>query len=196
MRAPARLLALAWLPLGLACTSPSPPEGVRGAGRRPADKAALYGDASLVPTRAGERIRTETALAREIEQAVAVLPSVARVRVDVELPDAMPRPGARPHPPAEPRVIAVVAGAAPHDDASTPARIEAIARAVVGPRAAVEVIVEGSAPPAPAPPPARWPLLLCVLGLGFFVGVLVERTRRIVHARALGHRAGAARARR
>lgn len=194
MRAPARLLALAWLPLGLACTSPSPPEGVRGAGRRPADKAALYGDASLVPTRAGERIRTETALAREIEQAVAVLPSVAQVRVDVELPDATPRPGARTRPPAEPRVLAVVAQATPHDDA--PARIEAIARAVVGPRAAVEVIVEASAPPAPAPPPARWPLLLCVLGLGFFVGVLVERTRRIVHARALGHRAGAARAHR
>ena len=35
---------------------------------RPGDKQAVYGDPTLLPTREGERVRMEVALAREIEQ--------------------------------------------------------------------------------------------------------------------------------
>lgn len=168
------LLALATLPLALGCGSGEPARS-RVPARGASDKAALFGDASLVPTRQGERARREVALAQEIEQALGVLPSVARARVDVELPAD-----------ASPRVLAVVSGDPGADASALTSRARTIAHAVMGPAAAVEVVAEPIAAPAPAPPivPLRWPLLLGVLGLGFFGGMLLERIRGLRRATA------------
>lgn len=175
MRCRTWLLALATLPLGLGCGSAEPTRS-RVPARGVSDKAALFGDASLVPTRQGERARREVALAQEIEQALGVLPSVARARVDVELPE---RPAD-----ASPRVLAVVSGDPGADATALTTRARTIAHAVMGPAAAVEVVAEPIAAPAPAPPivPLRWPLLLGVLGLGFFGGMLLERIRGLRRA--------------
>jgi hypothetical protein len=166
-----RLLALVPLVSVLGCTEPAPRRAAPGRGA--VDKAALYGDASLVPTRQGERARREVALAREIEAALVVLPSVVRARVDVELPEHA----------ASPRVLAVVAGQPEADATALAARVGSIAHTVMGPTAAVEVVTEPSpASPASVALPSertRWPLLLGVLGLGFFAGVLLERLRQL-----------------
>jgi hypothetical protein len=169
MHRPIRPFALALLWVALGCDAPPPRVGPARSG---ADKAALFGDPSLVPTREGERAREEVALAHEIEQALMVLPSVAQARVDVELPD---RAAAE-----DPRVLVVVEGAPAAD--GLPVRARAIAHAVTGPAAAVEVVVEPSPAPPPPPQPMAWPLVLAVLGLGFFGGMLVERIRRLRRA--------------
>ncbi len=171
MHRPVRILALASLWLALACEAPAAPRGPGPAPRR-ADKAALFGDPSLVPTREGEQARREIALAQEIERALAVLPSVVEARVDVELPPRATR--------GRPRVLAVVRGAVDADESSLPARVLTVAHAVVGPEAAVEVMVERSPAPDRRPEePLPWALGLGVLGLGFFAGVLLERTRKL-----------------
>lgn len=177
----AMLLALVTPALVLGCGAPEPARS-RVPDRGAADKAALFGDASLVPTRQGERARREVALAQEIEQALGVLPSVTRARVDVELPE---RPAD-----ASPRVLAVVSGGAGADATALAARARTIAHAVMGPSAAVEVVAEPSPAPAAAPPavPLRWPLLLGVLGLGFFGGMLLERIRGLRRAAPLRRR--------
>lgn len=185
-------LALASLLLGLGCTAPASPRQ-EAAGRGPADKAALYGDASLVPTREGEHARREVAVAAEVEQAIAVLPQVTRTRVNVELPArATAGPSLDPRhgpPPPDPRVLVVVAADRGTDGAVLEARIRTIALAVVGPTAAMDVTVDVAEEPAPSPAtpalPTRWPLLLGVLGLGFFGGVLLERLRRLRRAEAV-----------
>lgn len=178
MRRTARRIAVAAPLLLLA------PGGCEGSRPRPtpapataADKAALFGDPSLVPTREGERARRELALAQEIEQAIDMLPSVARARVDVELSD-----GERAEPP---RVLAVVLGQPGAELDALAARVRKIAHAVTGPGAAVEVVASPSPDPT-SPPPERpwWPLLLGVLGLGWCGGTLVERARRLRRARA------------
>jgi hypothetical protein len=167
-------LVLAPLVLALGCEAPTRPDPA-GPARSPADKAALFGDPSLVPTREGERARREVALAHEIEQALAVLPSVGKARVDVELPDPAAAEG--------PRVLAVVQRTAAADDATLSPRVRAIAHAVVGRDAAVELVVEASPAPASPPTPTRWPLVLGVLGLGFFGGIMTERLRGLRGAR-------------
>jgi hypothetical protein len=168
MHRSARRLCWAALLLGLGCAAPAPPRREPPA-RGSADKAALYGDASLVPTREGERVRREVALAHELEAALVVLPSVTRARVDVELPERT----------TDSRVLAVVTGMVDADVGRLTDQLHAMARAVVGPAAAVEVVVELAPAPAagPGPAPARWSLLLGVLGLGFFGGMLLERIR-------------------
>jgi hypothetical protein len=168
----AGLLRLAPLGLALGCSaSPSPPRPAPG---RAADKAALFGDASLVPTRHGERARQEVAWAQEIERAIAVLPSATRARVDVELPERSVD--------GSPRVLVVVASDAGAEADVLPSRVRAIAHAVVGPTAAVEVVTEPLPTTAPSTPPLRWPLLAGLLGLGFFAGMLLERIRRLWRA--------------
>lgn len=163
-----------WIALALllgGCDAPAAPRPAPSTGRS-IDKAALYGDPSLVPTRAGERAREELGLAQAIARALELLAGVEQARVDVELP----RRGVD----APARVLAVLRRRSADDPAPLRARARRIATAVVGPDTVVEVIV-GSAPPAPSPAPARmpWPLILGVLGLGFFAGTLVERARRI-----------------
>lgn len=141
-----------------------------------ADKAALFGDPSLVPTREGERARREVALAQEIERALAVLPAVLGARANVELPS----PGIA----GPPRVLAVVLAAPDADAPAVTAQARAIAHAVVGPAAVLEVVVEPSPAVAASPTPRTpWPLLLGMLGLGLCIGTLVERARRLRRAR-------------
>ncbi|MCX4239811.1 hypothetical protein [Paraliomyxa miuraensis] len=153
------------------CDAPerTPPRG------RAADKAELFGDASLVPTREGERARRELALAREIEHAIALLTGVMTVRVDVEQPE---REAAEPV-----RVLAVVVSESIPEPEALDGRVRAIAQAVAGPTATVEVVLEAGPAPRDPPRPA-WPLLLGVLGLGACGGTLLERVRQRHRLRA------------
>ena len=137
---------------------------------RPGDKQAVYGDPTLLPTREGERVRMEVALAREIEQALAVLPTVARARVDVELP---PRGHAQ-----SPRVLAVLELPAEVDPEPSRPSIDAIIETIAGPAARTEIVIASASPSAPSPePPPSVLLLLAVLGLGISTGIAIERAR-------------------
>jgi hypothetical protein len=132
------------------------------------DKQALYADASLVPTRAGERARRELALAGELRAALELL-DLGPVHVDVELHE-------------RPRVI-VVARFAPGDDpGELEAAITELAVALVP-----ELEAAGVHPwlraraEARAPSPSRraptWALVVACLGLGLSLGVTGERLR-------------------
>jgi len=138
-----------------------------------ADKAALFGDPSLVPTRDGERIRSEIASAGEIELAIAALPSVVRSRVVVEraAPTAAV-PGSR---------VLVVVHARPETETDPlRQRVVGIIAVVVEPTLEVEIIIERDTVGSPGPGVGfSWPLMLGVLGLGFFGGTLLERARRL-----------------
>ena len=161
----ARRAALLGLSLALcACAEPSstPPRPDRRA-----DKEAAYGDPTLLPTREGERVRMEVALAREIEQAIVLLPEVTRARVDVEQP--------RRHHDGPTRVLAVVETTTSAD--SLRSTIDAIARTIAGPDATIELVL-ASSPSEPSPPPS-WPLLLGILGLGLSLGISIERGRAL-----------------
>lgn len=150
--------------------------------RRPADKAALYGDAALLPTRAGERARNEVALAEEVRAAVEALHAVERARVTVAADSA-----------GAPRSAAVVVRARGNADLDAlAASATRISRAALGvPELAVEVEVsapspdEASAegPEDPAPPLL---LLLGVLGLGVSLGLTFDRAAGILRRRRLG----------
>ena len=153
-----RRLALLASIVGLSACDATPPSTVE----RPAlDKRALYGDAALLPTREGERVRRELALAGELSEALALLELTER-RVDVEL--------------SEPPQVIVVA----HARVPTPqlaAKIDALGRAIVpgDPDVHVELLV--AAPPQPSAPTHDWPLALVCLGLGLSLGVTGERLR-------------------
>jgi hypothetical protein len=158
----APLVVLLVLALG-ACVQADAPS--RATPSRAADKEALYADAALVPTREGERVRREVALAGEIEAAVAVAMDTPHVAADVELE-------------VPPRVaVAVRAGSA--DPEASRASVQALARAIVKD---AEVVVILSAPhprsPDPSAParPVAW-LLLSLLGLGVSLGIGIERLR-------------------
>ena len=69
----------------LGCPSPQPRP--RPEPERAADKAALFGDPALVPTRDGERARREIASAEELRKALELLHAVERARVSIELDD-------------------------------------------------------------------------------------------------------------
>lgn len=169
-----RLGRLRWIALGLlvpGCSTPpidrSPP-----AVAATTDKAALFGDPSLVPTRRGERAREELGQAETITRALALLPAVEQARVDVERPDRATD--------GPPRVLAVIRVDPRTDRAALQDRAERIASTVAGPDATIEaLVVPGEAAPVRPAAPTPWPLLLGVLGLGYFVGTLVERARRV-----------------
>ncbi len=160
------------LALLVACESasprPSPPVRVLG-------KQELYGDAGLVPTRAGERAREELALAASITHALRARAGEGALAVEVRLPGAGD-PGA-----------AVVTGTVALDVASA-ARI---AEAVLGPWSAGRVQVElaraeasgvvvepVAAEPVVAARAPSWLLAAALLGLGVSAGVSIERLRR------------------
>lgn len=170
-----RATAVGLILVASGCAAPSP--------RAPApesagDKQASYGDPTLLPTREGERVRMEVALAREIEQALDVLPGVLHSRVDVELP----RPGAR-----EPeRVLAVAEVSAETDVSAARAATESIVRAVVGPAASAEVVIATAADDEPpSEPRPSMMLLLAILGLGLSGGIAIERARGLQRASRL-----------
>jgi hypothetical protein len=153
------------LALGIACApdAPARPEPTRST-----DKHALYGDAVLVPTREGERVRREVALAGQIEAALKVALDTPRVAADVELGEGRPR-------------VAVAVRLAAPDPApdATRAAVDALARSIVA-DAAVHVLLRApdpTAPPQPSPSrPSAW-LSLALLGLGVSLGIAAERMR-------------------
>lgn len=135
------------------------------------DKAALFGEPSLVPTRAGERAREELALAAAVASAVAARADGGAPVVEVRLPAAGDG-GA-----------VVVAGAV----ALAPEEVVRIAEAVVGAWSVgrVEVFAAGAGagtPEAVTCPDAaggpRWPLMLALTLFGASAGVAVDRLRR------------------
>ena len=158
------------LVLAAGCGEPTPRTPTTPDRGRP-DKAELFGDPTLVPTREGERVRREVAAAREIEKALALLPAISTSRVDVELPaDAS----------GSPRVLAVVRAQAGSGPDSVRASIDTIIGSVVGEQAQARIMIEEpTAAPLPTGPDFDWPLVLGVLGLGFFAGMFVERARRL-----------------
>ncbi len=156
---PARLLALALLATA-ACGAAEPSRTQP----RP-DKARLYGDPGLVPSRDGERARGELALGADLEQALATTPGVANARAVVRSDDA----GLR-----------VVVGVERHADAD-PAEVESAARQRVELLAPEASLVLDSRPlPAAPSAPTGLPvgLALVLLGLGSSLGVLLERLRQ------------------
>jgi hypothetical protein len=141
--------------------------------RRAVDKQSLYGDAGLVPTREGERIRRELALAGELHHALEQL-GLTGVHVDVELRD--------------PAGVIVVGRADPSADVGQlEVTIDEFARVLVPDVTTVQVRLLQTEipaePPAPAPTDARhWLLALACLGLGLSLGVTFERVlaRRLI----------------
>lgn len=135
---------------------------------RTVDKQTLYGDAGLVPTREGERVRHELALAGELRAALLQL-GLSAVHVDVELNDP---PG-----------VIVIAQLDPEADADALEALEAtitgFARVIVPDATTVHVELRRGEPDGerPAPPDGgrAWAIALACLGLGLSLGVTVER---------------------
>ncbi len=147
-----RVAAALLLPSLLACT-PSEPQALAG---RHVGKRELYGDAALVPTREGERVRRELMLAGELERLLERAGIGAGVEVSLRGP-------------GQALVIART------DDE---ARVRAIARAglpddEVG---TIEVVLV-AASPEPTPRRSSLPLVLVALALGVSLGVAGERAR-------------------
>ena len=162
---------LAVVLLAGACGEPASPR--RKPVRRASDKAALYGDAALLPTRSGERARAEIALAEEVRVAVETLHDVERARVSVtSKTDDTPTSAAL-----------VVRTRSESANADVRAAATRIARATLG--RDTELTVEVSAPHADVPledtPSPRRPFVLfAVLGLGISLGLTFDRTRKLV----------------
>jgi hypothetical protein len=137
--------------------------------RRGADKQSLYGDAGLVPTREGERVRRELALAGELRHALEQL-GLTAVHVDVEL--------------REPAGVIVVGRAAANGDhAELEAAIVDFAHVLVPDASAVHVRLSPAESEIESPAPApNWTIALVCLGLGLSLGITVERllARRLV----------------
>lgn len=129
------------------------------------DKQAVFGSASLVPTREGERARRELAIAGELEQALAQL-GLGPAHVDVEL--------------REKTAVIVIAKLPAHRSAE---QAEAIVAELVGAMIPAPTTTHVWWQPAiiDIPAPARvwpsWTLLLCCIGLGLSLGVTGERLR-------------------
>ncbi|MEZ4452362.1 MAG: hypothetical protein R3B09_23040 [Nannocystaceae bacterium] len=180
LRAPARsdprrspLAALLVLVLAAALApacDPGPRPSTRAQADHP-DKERLYGDPTLVPTRAGERAREELALAGEIERLIAEAPEVAEVRAHVRVGDDG----------GAPTQIVVVARARGGETLDRE-RCARLALAVVGDDAArvdVDVVSGLASPEGPARDLARELLLaLALLALGASAGITVDRARR------------------
>ena len=174
--APRGCLSFALPLLVLAACGPRAPDDPRAKavvdspGAAAPDKARLFGDPTLVPTREGERARLELAAAGEIAAAIVATDRLRGIHVDVEFE----ADGAH----------VVVAGrrAQPGDDAE-PA-IAAIAQAVLAAHAPVHLtfaIAEPSSTPAPdatdtAPPRGRTAALaVAAMGLGASLAVFLDR---------------------
>ena len=149
---------------------------------RASDKAALYGDAALLPTRAGERARNEVALAEEIRAAIEALHTVERARVTVATDSGgAPRSA----------VVVVRAHTSTNADDLT-ASATRISRAALGsPELAVEVqvsapVVDEAAEDVPTDTTPRALLLFGVLGLGISLGLTFDRATGILRRRRVG----------
>lgn len=133
------------------------------------DKRSLYGDPALMPTREGERRRTELALAGAIDRALDVLDVDDRT-VNVELDP-------RTRDPLRVLVVGQVRADAPPDRGEQVAEIVA---SVVGPLPAPGPTITLARAQDPGAPQRALPWLVAVafLGLGFNAGVVFDRGRR------------------
>ncbi|HFE46433.1 MAG TPA: hypothetical protein ENJ18_13225 [Nannocystis exedens] len=131
-------------------------------------KATLFGDPALVPTRAGERARTELALAGTIREHLAEDPELAILRIHVALPPTRP-----------PQVVISLRGPSERLP-QLQNRAETVARAVVGvPETQVTVDLI-AADPAQEPKNAhlRPFLMLALIALGASLGITIDRLRQ------------------
>jgi hypothetical protein len=140
------------------CDRPAPPRA------RVPDKATLYADPGLVPTREGEQARTELAAAAEIRKLLVATTWIDDVHVDVERRDDG----------TTVLVGGVRSGRAPED---LERRIDGIARGVVGDTPSI-VLALGEPPTAAPRRAVDIPLLLAVLGLGASLGLTIDRAWR------------------
>jgi len=161
---------------GVGCGDPRPapsrPRGAEWARDRPRpDKASLFGDPALLPTREGERARTELAYAGEIESAIRLLQGAVDVRVDVELTPRLEAPTAA--------VVARFAAETALNERRLD--IDRILHAVLpdGGAARTEIVLSVVEPERPESGPSKAPLAIACLGLGFCVGVAFERLRKL-----------------
>jgi hypothetical protein len=141
------------------------------------DKAKLFGDPVLVPTRAGEAARDELAAAGEIAAAITAAEWIDDVHVDVE-----------------DRTRVVIAGriATATDDAVLRADLRRVVDAVLGPdEARTLVLALGRTPDHPEPRDRGLvPLLFAAMGFGASAGIAIDRAlrRRRLLARARSRR--------
>jgi hypothetical protein len=147
--------------VGVGCSAPARP----AAPRRAVDKQSLYGDAGLVPTREGERVRRELALAGELRKAIEQL-GLSAVHVDVELNEP-------------PGVIVIAQVVGEPDTHELEATIAGFARVIVPDATSVQVQLRSAEIAAQSPAPLDggppWAIALACLGLGLSLGVTVER---------------------
>lgn len=135
-----------------------------------ADKQALFGSATLVPTREGERARRELAIAGELEHALEQL-GLGPAHVDVEL---------------EPRPAVIVIAQLPADqsEAEVHDQIAALGSALV-PELEPSQLHAWLRPPLGQSTPSDdprfraplWALMALCLGLGSSLGIVSERAR-------------------
>ncbi|MEM6291394.1 MAG: hypothetical protein AAGA54_09025 [Myxococcota bacterium] len=167
------MLALLAVLFAAGCGDPVPPR--RPAQARTADKAALYGDPGLLPTRAGERARAEVALAGEIEASLALMHDVENTRATVTLD---------PGDTAKAASVVVRVRADADADAVELAAMR-VATSVLSTDAAdidVQVSSPASASAARASDasPTAPLLLLAILGLGICLGLTIDRIRPLL----------------
>lgn len=134
------------------------------------DKQALFGSASLVPTREGERVRRELAIAGELQHALEHL-GLGPAHVDVELG---PRPA----------VIVVAQQPSDRSPAEAHDQVAELSSALIpklestGLHAWLRPTLEPGTPPNDQALPAPlWALLALSLGLGLSLGIVSERAR-------------------
>jgi hypothetical protein len=135
-----------------ACGPAEPPPRASGS----PDKRELFGDAGLVPTREGERMRRELAMADELERLLARASVPASVSVSL----------------TEPASAVVVAGTGELEQVRT------IARAALPGIADARIhvtIAELGEPEDHDDAPRLLPALVLTLGLGIALGVAMER---------------------
>lgn len=139
-----------------------------------ASKEALFGDPSLMPTRAGERARVEIALARTIEEHLAEDPRLRAVRAHVTSASGQ----------GEPTQV-VISFQGPQEGAQAQEeRARELAVGILGDPAAQVTIDRLEAPrgaqePSPAQVrPLSIVLALVLLALGASAGISVDRLRR------------------
>lgn len=164
-----------WWGLALVVTACGAPPPSRAA--RVSDKASLFADPTLVPTRDGEAARRELAESGEITQAIRATSWIEDVHVDVERATD------------EARVL-VTGQRTATSPADLDTQLHAIARAVCG--AETELVL--ALADAPPPSPSRrldLPLGLALVGLGASLAVLADRSwrRRLLARRRAGSRA-------
>lgn len=152
-------MALALVLVAAACSEPAAQPQ-----RAAPDKAALFGDASLVPSREGEAARRELASAGEIAAILRASGWIDRVHVDVEQAAS---------------IRVVIAGAR---TSTAPADLEAEIAAIVAgvlTRDDAEIVLAIATPPeSPERPRRELPLALAALGLGASVALALDRALR------------------